>query len=95
MNLKSLHIKDKEVSAQKLFKGEVGSTIAIQLLKNGVLKEHITKIPALLLCVSGKVVYQDESGKKINLRSGDYVDIAPNIKHWLDGAADSNLILLK
>lgn len=29
----------------------------------GLLKEHITVIPALLICVTGEIVFEDEHGK--------------------------------
>jgi len=95
MNIQTLHPADKEVSAKPLFKGEIGSAIAIQLHDKGILKEHITKTPALLLCIVGKVSYQDEKGENIELTTGDYVNILPNVKHWLKAQAKSQLILLK
>lgn len=95
MNIKELHLSEKEVSAIRLFKGELATATAIQLQKNGTLKEHITKSPALLLCISGSVTYQDETGKKIVLVQGDYFPIKPDIKHWLYAVIDSQLVLLK
>ena len=95
MNIKELHSSDKEVSALSLFKGEIGSATTIQLLENGKLKEHFTKTPALLLCITGKVVYNDETEKKIELQPGDYVNITPDVKHWLVASTYSQLVLLK
>lgn len=95
MNIIALHNQEKEVSALSLFKGDLGTTTAIQLQKNGTLKEHITKTPALLLCISGFTVYEDENETKIALESGDYVMISPHVKHWLHAAVKSQLILLK
>lgn len=94
-NLSELHQSDKEVSAQSLFKGELGTTTAIQLQRNGTLKEHITKTPALLLCIDGKVTYEDETEQEFVLESGDYVNITPNVKHWLYASVPSQLVLLK
>lgn len=93
--LNDLHSLDKEVSAVSLFKGELGTATAIQLQQNGTLKEHITKSPALLLCITGFVTYKDENDKEINLESGDYIDITPNVKHWLFASVTSQLVLLK
>jgi quercetin dioxygenase-like cupin family protein len=93
--LNELHSLDKEVSAISLFKGELGTATAIQLQQKGTLKEHISKTPALLLCVTGFVTYKDETGKEINLVSGDYVDITPNVKHSLNASEESQLVLLK
>jgi len=95
MNIAELHTAEKEVSAQSLFKGELGTATAIQLQRNSTLKEHITKTPALLLCVSGFVTYEDENEQEIKLESGDYVHITPNVKHWLYASVPSQLILLK
>ncbi|MBK6482707.1 MAG: hypothetical protein KBF32_02030 [Chitinophagales bacterium] len=94
-NISELHNQEKEVSAVNLFKGEVGTATAIQLDRNGILKEHLTKTPALLLCVSGFVTYEDETEQEIKLESGDYVNITPHVKHWLNASVKSQLILLK
>lgn len=95
MNIEELHQQTKEVSATSLFKGEVGIATAIQLEKNGTLKEHTTKTPALLLCVSGVVSYEDENKKQITLKQGDYILITPDVKHWLNAEEKSQLVLLK
>lgn len=95
MKLNNLHTTEKEVSATNLFKGEAGTATAIRLKKDGVLKEHITKTPALLLCVVGITTYQDETNKVFELSPGDYVNIVPNIKHWLEAQVESQLVLLK
>lgn len=95
MNLKEVHDNNKEVSAKPIFKGEAGTTIAIQLQRHGTLKEHITKIPALLVCVNGYVTYEDENELEVALEPGDYIEIAPNVKHWLYASVVSQLILCK
>lgn len=95
MNIEELHQKEAPVSAKPLFKGELGTSTSIQLKSHSVLKEHITKTPALLICVIGKVVYHDEKDTSLTLGKGDYVNISPNIKHWLEGIDDSQLLLLK
>lgn len=94
MNLSELH-SDKEISAANLFKGETGTTNAIQLQPRTALKKHTTKTPALLLCVSGEVVYEDEQQVKIIMRQGDYVEILPDVVHWVEAVELSQLILMK
>lgn len=94
-NLSELHQTEKEVSAQSLFKGVLGTTNAIQLQRNGTLKEHITKTPAMLLCIDGRVTYEDETKQEFVLETGDYVNITPNVKHWLNASVQSQLVLLK
>jgi quercetin dioxygenase-like cupin family protein len=59
------------------------------------LDKHLTKTPALVLCITGQAVFENEKGEKHTLFSGDYVNIEPNVMHWLTAADDSHLILLK
>lgn len=59
------------------------------------LKEHITKTPALLICMEGEVIFENENGIKETLMSGDYVNIEPMVKHWVEGINESQLILIK
>jgi hypothetical protein len=51
MKLQQFHQNDKEVSTKLMFKGE-GKVISLHLKKDGILKEHITPVPALLIAVS-------------------------------------------
>jgi len=95
MNVNEKHASDKGVSAQSLFKGETGAVIALQILKGEMLAEHITKIPAMLLCINGEVVFNNEKGIELALKAGDYVDIEPLVKHWVKGVEDSQLVLMK
>ncbi len=95
MNIKELHTQEKPVSAISLFKSELGNATAIKILKGEKLKEHITKTPALLLCLEGEVIFENENGKKERLISGDYVNIEPMVKHWVEGTSESQLILIK
>ncbi len=95
MNIKGLHTQEKPVSATYLFKSELGNATAIQILQGGELKEHITKTPALLICVEGEVVFENENGIKETLFSGDYIHIEPMVKHWVEGTIESQLILIK
>jgi quercetin dioxygenase-like cupin family protein len=94
MNLKSNHSNDKPVSAVPLFKGE-GVATALQILQNQELKEHMTKVKALLICIVGEVVFENEKGIKETLQSGEFVNIEPLVKHWIIGNKDSQLLLLK
>lgn len=95
MNITDLHTTQKPVSALSIFKGSENNTTAIQILEQQELKEHISKVPALLLCVNGDVTYHDETGNNTTLISGDYVAIVPNVKHWLVAKQTSNLLLIK
>ena len=95
MNIKTLHKKEKSVSTKPLFKGEEGKVTALQILKNQQLKEHITKVPALLICLEGKVIFNNVQGAEEKLAPGDYVNIEPMVKHWVNAVEDSHLILFK
>ena len=95
MNIKELHTQEKPVSAISLFKSELGNATAIKILKGEKLKEHITKTPALLICMEGEVIFENEKGIKETLMPGDYVNIEPLVKHWVEGTVESQLILIK
>lgn len=95
MNLADLHTQNLPLETSKLFEASEGKVIHISLQKNGFLKEHITKVEALLLCISGETVYEDENNANITLKNGDYLYIQANVKHWLVGISQSSLILIK
>lgn len=95
MNLKDLHTEQKDVQTALLFTPSENKVMSLQINKDKQLSEHITKVPALLICVTGSGSYGDESGRKISLKPGDYVKIEPNIKHWVDAYENSNFLLVK
>ncbi|MCG3165394.1 MAG: hypothetical protein POELPBGB_01157 [Bacteroidia bacterium] len=95
MNIKELHTQEKPVSAISLFKSELGNATAIKILQGEKLKEHITRTPALLICMEGEVIFENEKGKKETLMPGDYINIEPMVKHWVEGTVESQLILIK
>ena len=94
MNLKDLHTEEKPLQTKKIFT-PVEGVISIQLKSGGLLKEHITMVPALLVCVAGHVIFENEQGTKVVLMSGDYVNIEAHVKHWVTAIEYSNLILVK
>lgn len=97
MNLEDLLDEHKEVSTKMLFQSELetSNVIALQIMADGLLKEHISKTPALLLCVKGKVIYEDENNNRNVLNSGQFQKITPMVKHRVKGIYDSQLILCK
>ena len=95
MKLLDLHEKGKALSAKKLFSAESGDVMAIRILANEQLKKHTTKTPALLICVTGEAVFENEKGKKEILFPGDYTHIEPLVVHWVDAVQESNLLLIK
>ena len=95
MKLTDLHDSTKAVSALAMFNAEEGKVIALQILKNETLKEHITKVPALLTCISGEAVFENEDGFKEIITQGSYILIEPMVKHWVAATVDSNFVLIK
>ena len=94
MNLKELHTEAKAVQTKLLLKAEAGKVISLQIAAGEQLKEHVSAVPAILICVSGKGIYREASGET-NLEPGDYVMIEKDVKHEVDAITDSNFILAK
>ena len=95
MNLINLHSSDKPVQTQVLFEPTENKVIALQIAKNEQLKEHVTKVPALLVCINGEATFSNENGEKIHLKSGDFIKIPVDVKHWVDAHELSNFLLIK
>ena len=95
MNIKELHPGTKEVSTTSLFKTTEGTVTSIQIAANSQLKEHITRVPALLICVTGDAIFENEKGIKQSLTTGDYIMIDPLVKHWVNAISLCNLILVR
>ena len=79
MILKNLHTENKPVQTQLLFEPKDAKVISLQIAKGETLKEHVSKIPALLVCISGNAVFTDDKGTVVNLNSGNYVMIEENV----------------
>ncbi len=95
MNIKELHTQVKPVSAINIFKALETNVTAIKILQGQLLKEHVTKTPAILICVEGTARFENENGINETLISGDYINIEPLVKHWVEGISESQLILIK
>lgn len=95
MNVKDLHSGTKAISTALLFKTIEGNVTSIQILANEELKEHITKVPALLICLAGESIFENENGDKFTLTSDDYVNIEPHVRHWINAKSTSSLLLIK
>jgi len=59
------------------------------------LKEQVSKVPTLLICITGKAVFENERGMKEALMPGAYVNIEPMVKHWVTDGEYSNLLIIK
>ncbi len=95
MNIKDLHNEAKAVSTASIFKTTEGNVTSLQIIGGEQLKEHVTKMPALLICLTGEAVFENENGLKLSLTTGEYVHIEPQIKHWINAKSTSNLLLIK
>ena len=95
MNLTNLHSSDKPVQTQVLFEPTENKVIALQIAKNEQLKEYVTKVPALLICVTGEATFSNENGEKIHLKSGDFIKIPVDVRHWVDAHELNNFLLIK
>ena len=95
MNLINLHSSDKSVQTQVLFEPTENKVIALQIAKNEQLKEHVTKVPALLVCIKGDATFSNENREKVHLKSGDFIKIPVDVKHWVDAHELSNFLLIK
>jgi quercetin dioxygenase-like cupin family protein len=94
MNLKSLHTEDKAVQTKLLLQAKEGKVMSLQIAKGKELKEHVSNVQAILICVSGKSIYKELSGET-NLEAGDYVMIEKDVKHEVLALTNSNFILVK
>ena len=95
MILKNLHTENKPVQTQLLFEPKDAKVISLQIAKGETLKEHVSKIPALLVCISGNAVFTDDKGTVVNLNSGNYVMIEENVKHAVKAIDESNFLLMR
>jgi quercetin dioxygenase-like cupin family protein len=95
MNIGELHTDTNAISTASVFKTAGGNVTSIRILAGGQVKEHITKVPALLICLTGEAIFENENGIKITMMQSDYVTIEPNTKHWINAKSASNLLLIK
>lgn len=95
MHLNSKFTENKPLQTKKIFSPSEGSVISIKLEANAEMKEHTTKTPAFLMGIVGEVVFENEKGIKEVICQGDYIEIEPDVKHWLLAKTESYLILIK
>ena len=95
MNIVELHTTDNKISAVKIDSQGEAAITAIKILKDETLAEHITKVPAVLVCITGETIYETEKGVKESHKMGSYVNIPENVTHWLKATKESHLLLIK
>ncbi|MGW8123861.1 cupin domain-containing protein [Roseivirga echinicomitans] len=94
-NLKALHTAQKDVQTQLLFTAVDNKVVSLQIAKGKVLEEHVSALPALFVCVSGHAIYEDENGKTIRLKAGEYMVIEKDVKHKVTAKKLSNFLLIR
>lgn len=95
MNIKELLTEDKVIQTKLLFNNSDQKVIALRIKEKEILKEHLSKVPALLICISGELIYQQKGDDEILLRNGDYVFIPQEALHELRAKTTSDLLLIK
>jgi quercetin dioxygenase-like cupin family protein len=95
MNLSGLHQNNLALSIVPIVRNGEGTLIAIHLEAGGELKKHKTAVPAILICVSGRVRYETVEGEQRDLQPGDLVHIPVDVEHWLLGQEQAELLLMK
>ncbi len=95
MNIKDKHTLNLPISEELLFESEVGITSAFQILEGVQINNQIIRVPAMLICIAGKIIFQDENGTNKKLFPGDFINIEPMVKHLVRGLSNSQLIVIK
>lgn len=93
MNISNLHDADIGLSVKSVFKTDTCQARSIKINKGEELKEHISPVTALLVCVSGKVLYSEHTGLVKELSHNDYVEIPLQVRHKLEGIENAELLL--
>ncbi len=86
---------DKPVQTTVLFNNVDQKVIVLKIQKNDTLKEHISKVPALFVCVKGSAVYKEKNGRVVKMKGGDYVEIPQDVLHEVTANELSDFLLIK
>ena len=92
--LKELIQTKKEVNAAHIFDYVSGHQTLLKLDAGAHVKPHTSKVPAVLLCLEGEVEYQEED-RNDTLKATNYIEIKPDVLHWLDSSTGCLCLLLK
>jgi quercetin dioxygenase-like cupin family protein len=85
---------EKEVSTQHVLNARASATL-IQIKKGGILREHQSRTPAMLVLLSGKAIYEEADRKIILSASMDIVHIPEKVTHKVSGTTDALLLLIQ
>ena len=95
MNIRDKHNISSPISEISLFKSKVGETVSFYITEGIHLKSQTHQVATLLICMAGKLIFQDENGKNETLVSGDLINIKPMVKYSLRGLKESQLLVIK
>lgn len=95
MNLLNLiDATEKGVSTQNILKDKASVTL-ISIKKDAVLKEHQSMTNAMLVLLSGKVVYEEKDRTEPLSAAMDFVKIPAHVTHKVSGLEASELLLIQ
>lgn len=94
-NISSLLGNDKPVQTSLLFNNVDQKVIVLKIQEDQILKEHISKVPALLICISGEGVYTEGKEKRVLMKKGDYLEIPKDVIHAVSAKVTSEFLLIK
>jgi len=95
MNIRDKHMIDLPISEVSLFEGQVGITSSFHIIEEGQLNNQMLQVPVLLICIEGKLIFQEKKGERKTLISGDFLNIKPMIEYNFRGLTDSQILLIK
>lgn len=75
-------------------KGQDLMLVKISFQKGMLLPKHVTKVPARLVVLYGKVEYSNALGSLVLTQNQEHC-IAQNDPHWVEALEDSQIILIK
>ncbi|NND07340.1 MAG: hypothetical protein HKN87_13265 [Saprospiraceae bacterium] len=84
----------KPISTNKILRANA-STILLEIAAGAVLKEHQSMTEALLILISGAVVYEEEDRSVELKETMDFVQIPSQLTHRVRGLKNSRLLLIQ
>ena len=95
MNLKNkIENTEKDVIAKNILK-EKGNATLIKLKKDAVLKEHQSMTNAMLVLLSGNVIYEEKERTESLSDELDFLYIPQKITHKVSANEDSLMLLIQ
>lgn len=86
---------EKAVQTKVLFNNVDQKVIVLKIQENEVLKEHVSKVAALLVCINGEAIYKEKDGRTISMKNGDFVEIPKEVLHEVVATKESEFLLIK